>query len=84
MFNRLHVGNLANETTAADLESLFARCGVVTAARVVTDQYSGRSRGYGFVEMATPEEAKAAIGRLDGFSVGGRELTVAIAKSRSR
>lgn len=84
MFNRLHVGNLAIDTTAADLEILFARYGVVTAARVVTDQYSGRSRGYGFVEMATPEEAKAAIDRLHGSSVGGRRLTVAIAKSSSR
>lgn len=84
MFNRLHVGNLAIVTTADDLEALFARHGVVTAVRVVTDQYSGRSRGYGFVEMSTPEGAKAAIDRLDGFSVGGRELTVAIAKSSSR
>lgn len=84
MFNRLHVGNLTSDTTAADLETMFARYGIVTAARVVTDQYSGRSRGYGYVEMATPEEAKNAIGALDGFSTRGQELTVAIAKPRSR
>jgi cold-inducible RNA-binding protein len=84
VFNRLHVGNLALDTTATDLESLFVRHGEVTAVSVITDQYSGRSRGYGFVEMGSPNEAKAAIGALDGFSVSGRELTVAIAKPRSR
>jgi cold-inducible RNA-binding protein len=84
VFNRLHVGNLAVDTTATELEALFARHGVVTAARVVTDQHSGRSRGYGFVDMATAEQAKAAIDRLDGFAIAGRQLTVAIAKPRSR
>lgn len=84
MFNRLHVGNLTVECTATDLETLFAEHGSVTEALVVTDQYSGVSRGYGFVEMATPNDAKTAIGALDGYAMGGRELTVAIAKPRSR
>ena len=51
---------------------------------MVTDLHSGRSRGFGFVEMATPDEAKTAISALDGFNVDGRDMTVAIAKPRSR
>lgn len=84
MFNRLHVGNLSFDTTAADLVNLFAGHGAVKDATVVTDQHSGRSRGFGFVEMVTPEEANTAIGALDGHNLDGRDLTVAIAKPRSR
>ena len=84
VFNKLHVGNLTFDTTAADLEMLFARHGAVNGATVVSDHQSGRSRGFGFVEMATPEEAKTAIGALDGHTHDGRDLTVAIAKPRSR
>jgi len=84
VFSKLHVGNLAFATTSADLQTLFGRHGEVTDATVVTDRHSGNSRGFGFVEMSTPEEAKSAIGALDGHDVGGRPLTVAIAKPRSR
>lgn len=84
MFNRLHVGNLTTDVSANELETLFAQYGEVTAALVVTDQYSGVSRGYGFVEMATPDDARTAIGALDGYSIGGREITVAIAKPHPR
>lgn len=84
MFSKLHVGNLTFDTTSADLKALFAQHGEVKEATVVTDRHSGRSRGFGFVEMATPAEAKTAIGALDGHSVDGRQLTVAIARPRSR
>ena len=83
MFSNLHVGNLNFDTTTADLRSLFAQQGEVKKAEVVTDLDSGRSRGFGFVEMATPDDAKAAIGALDGHNVDGRDITVAIAKPRS-
>ena len=84
MFSNLHVGNLSFDTTSADLQSLFAQHGDVENAHVVTDRHSGRSRGFGFVEMAAPDDAKAAISALDGLNVGGRDITVAIAKPRSR
>ncbi len=83
MFSNLHVGNLNFDTTTADLQSLFAQQGEVNKAEVVTDLHSGISRGFGFVEMATPDEAKTAISALDGHDVDGRDITVAIAKPRS-
>lgn len=82
--NKLHVGNLTFDTTSADLVNLFTDHGAVKEATVVTDHHSGRSRGFGFVELATPEEAKTAIGALDGRNLDGRDLTVAIAKPRSQ
>ncbi len=84
MLSNLHVGNLNFDTTTADLQSLFAQQGEVKKAEVVTDLHSGRSRGFGFVEMATPDDAKTAIGALDGHNVDGRDITVAIAKPRPR
>ncbi len=84
MFSNLHVGNHTFDTTTADLWTLFAQQGDVKEAQVVTDLHSGRSRGFGFVEMATPDEAKTAISALDGHNVDGRDITVAIAKPRSR
>jgi RNA recognition motif-containing protein len=81
---KLHVGNLTFDTTEADLQTLFAQQGDVKEATIVADRHSGRSRGFGFVEMASPEEAKTAIGALDGHNLDGRDLTVAIAKPRSR
>ncbi|MEA1903875.1 MAG: RNA-binding protein [Actinomycetota bacterium] len=84
MSNNLYVGNLTFNTTDSDLESLFTPHGEVTKAQVITDRDSGRSRGFGFVEMATAEGAQAAIEALDGSSVDGRQLTVNVAKERSR
>jgi len=84
VFSNLHVGNHTFDTTTADLRTLFAQQGDVKEAQVVTDLHSGRSRGFGFVEMATPDEAKTAISALDGHNVDGRDITVAIAKPRSR
>lgn len=84
MSNNLYVGNLTFNTTSADLQTLFAEHGEVKQAQVITDRDTGRSRGFGFVEMVTPEGAKAAISSLDGHNVDGRNLTVNVAKERSR
>ena len=84
MSNNLYVGNLTFDTSNADLESLFATHGEVSKAQVITDRDSGRSRGFGFVEMATAEAAQAAIDALDGHDIDGRQLTVNVAKQRSR
>jgi RNA recognition motif-containing protein len=83
MSNNLYVGNLTFNTTSADLESLFAAHGEVTKAQVITDRETGRSRGFGFVEMATSGSAQAAIDALNGQDVDGRPLTVNEAKERS-
>jgi len=84
MSSNLYVGNLTFNTTSADLQTLFAEHGEVKKAQVITDRDTGRSRGFGFVEMATADEAKAAIDSLNGRNVDGRDLTVNIAKERSR
>lgn len=82
MSTNLYVGNLTFDTTSSDLESLFGAHGQVKSAQVITDRESGRSRGFGFVEMSTPAEAKAAIDSLNGHDVDGRQLTVNVAKER--
>lgn len=83
MSTNIYVGNLAFATNSADLEKLFTEHGGVTKAQVVTDRDSGRSRGFGFVEMASAEEAQKAISALNGRTVDGRQLTVNLAKERS-
>jgi len=83
MSNNLYVGNLTFNTSSSDLESLFAAHGEVTKAQVITDRDSGRSRGFGFVEMASADAANAAIEALNGKDVDGRQLTVNVAKERS-
>lgn len=84
MSNNLYVGNLTFNTTSADLESLFSTHGEVKSAQVITDRDTGRSRGFGFVEMSTADSAKAATDALNGHDVDGRALTVNEAKERSR
>lgn len=84
MSTNLYVGNLTFNTTSADLESLFAQHGEVRKAQVITDRDTGRSRGFGFVEMGSPDAAQAAISSLNGHNVDGRQLTVNVAKERSR
>lgn len=73
---RLYVGNLSFQTTDADLQQAFAGAGQVVSASVVTDRDTGRSRGFGFVEMESKEAADAAIEMWNGKDLGGRELTV--------
>ena len=82
MSTKLYVGNLAFQTTSQDLEQLFAQAGTVASASVVEDRDTGRSRGFAFVEMSTPEEATSAIEQFNGKQVGGRALKVNEAKPR--
>ena len=84
MSNNLYMRNLTFNTNSSDLESLYAAHGEVSKAQVITDRDSGRSRGFGFVEMATAEGVQAAIGALNGQNVDDRQLAVNVAKERSR
>jgi len=80
MATKLFVGSLAWATTSDALNQAFAKAGKVVEANVVMDKMSGRSRGFGFVEMATEEEAKKAIEMLNGADIDGRKIFVAEAK----
>jgi cold-inducible RNA-binding protein len=82
MSNKLFVGNLSFDTTENDLQDAFAAHGTVVEANLMMDRATGRPRGFGFVTMSTPEEAQKAIEALNGKSVGGRALTVNVAKPR--
>ena len=82
MSMKLYVGNLAFQTSSEDLQQLFAQAGTVQSASVVEDRMTGRSRGFGFVEMSSQEEAEAAIQQFNGKEVGGRNLKVNEAKPR--
>jgi RNA recognition motif-containing protein len=82
MSTKLYVGNLSFDTSSEQLETIFAEAGTVQSASVVEDRETGRSRGFGFVEMSTKEEAQAAITALDGKDVDGRNLKVNEAKPR--
>jgi RNA recognition motif-containing protein len=82
MSMKLYVGNLSFQTSNSDLQELFAQHGTVESASVVEDRDTGRSRGFGFVEMASKEEGEAAIQQLNGKEVNGRALTVNEAKPR--
>lgn len=84
MSTNIYVGNLAFSTGSSDLEQLFAQHGSVTKAQVIADRETGRSRGFGFVEMGSAEAAQKAIDSLDGADFEGRNLNVNIAKERSR
>jgi RNA recognition motif-containing protein len=79
---KLYVGNLSFNTSSEDLQQLFSQAGTVESASVVEDRDTGRSRGFGFVEMSTKEEGQAAIAQLNGKEVGGRALNVNEAKPR--
>ena len=82
MSKRLYVGNLSFDTTDDQLAQLFSEHGTVSRASVVTDRDTGRSRGFGFVEMQNDAQAKSAIDALNGAMVAGRTLTVNVAKPR--
>jgi len=77
---KLYVGNMPYDVSDADLEQLLGQYGQVQSAAVIMDRDSGRSKGFGFVEMATDEEAQAAIDALNGKEFGGRNLTVSEAR----
>ena len=82
MSMKLYVGNLSFQTSSEDLQQLFAQAGTVESASVVEDRDTGRSRGFGFVEMSSKEEGEAAIAQFNGKEVNGRALNVNEAKPR--
>jgi len=79
---KLYVGNLPYNTTETELRALFEQVGEIADATVITDRETGRSKGFGFVEMVTEEGAQEAIRRFNGFSMGSRPLTVNEARPR--
>src|SRR5262247_4106458 len=83
MGKKIFVGNLSFDTTSADLETLFSEVGQCESASVITDRATGRSRGFGFVEMSSAAEAQQAITSLNGRDLQGRTLNVSEAKERS-
>jgi len=82
MGNKLYVGNLPYSVRDGDLEQAFGQFGAVTSAKVMMERDTGRSKGFGFVEMGTAAEAQAAIQGLHGQSVDGRALTVNLARAQ--
>jgi RNA recognition motif-containing protein len=84
MGKRLYVGNLSFQATQQDLEELFSRIGPATSVAVITDRSTGESRGFGFVEMESAEDAAKAIAELDGQELKGRALRISEAREDSR
>ncbi|MDY7039664.1 MAG: RNA-binding protein [Chloroflexota bacterium] len=82
MAKKLYAGNLSYTTTEDTLRELFAAVGEVESVNIITDRMSGRSKGFGFVEMATEAAAQAAISQLNGTTVDDRQITVAEARPR--
>lgn len=80
MTNKLFVGGISYNVTDAQLEEHFAQAGKVLSVKVITDRYTGRGKGFGFVEMSTEEEAKKAMQELNGSSLDGRAIAVKEAK----
>lgn len=84
MTNKLFVGSLDYSTTDSQLEEHFATIGKVLSAKVIVDRYTGQGKGFGFVEMETPEVAKEAMEKLDGSQLIGRSIAVKEAKPQER
>ena len=84
MGKKLYVGNLSFDVTDKDLETLFAQAGVCESAAVISDKFSGQSRGFGFVEMSSSAEAEQAIQKFNGQDFKGRSLKVNAAMDRDR
>ena len=80
MVKKLYVGNMSYDTTENALRDLFAGIGEVESVTIITDRMSGRPKGFGFVEMATEEDAQAAISQLNGTTLDGRQINVAEAR----
>jgi RNA recognition motif-containing protein len=78
----MYVSNLSFHTTDEDLKNLFAKFGAVTSAKVISDRETGRSRGFGFVEMTSTDEGNKAITGLNGKEIEGRSMSVSIAKEK--
>ena len=84
MGTKLYVGSLPYSTNEQELSQLFSQYGTVQSAKVITDCYTGQSRGFGFVEMSTGEEAQKAIAALNGSNMGGRTLVVNEARPQEK
>lgn len=84
MSTKLYVGNLAYSVNNDQLARIFADCGSVSSAKVITDKFSGRSKGFGFVEMENPDGAQSAISKLNGLDIDGRPLRVSEARPQER
>ncbi len=82
-YMNIYVGNLSYDVTEADLRQAFESFGSVTSVSLITDKFSGRSKGFGFVEMPAKEEARTAISQLNGHDLKGRAITVNEARPRS-
>jgi RNA recognition motif-containing protein len=82
MGRKLYVGNLSYSVSSSELQQLFSQFGTVTSAQVISDRETGKSKGFGFVEMGSDDEAQAAIAAMNGQQHGGRPLTVNEAKPR--
>ncbi|HEY6727858.1 MAG TPA: RNA-binding protein [Polyangiaceae bacterium] len=80
--NKLFVGNLDDSTSAADLERIFGEHGSLVSAVVISDRYTGNSRGFGFVEYASGDAAERAVSSLNGADLRGRALVVSVARDR--
>lgn len=83
MASKLYVGGLSYSTTSEGLREFFAQCGNVLSATVITDRFSGQSRGFGFVEMSTAEEAQNAISQLNGRDLDGRRISVEVSNPQA-
>ena len=83
MAKKLYVGNLAYSVTSDQLKDMFAQYGTVVSAATIEDRMTGRSKGFGFVEVGTDEEANAAIDALNGQDMDGRKLTVNVARPKA-
>lgn len=84
MTNKLFIGSLDYATTDSQLEEHFAKMGKVLSAKVIVDRYTGQGKGFGFVEMETPEIAKEAMNKLNGSQLNGRTIAVKEAKPQER
>ncbi len=84
MTNKLFVGSLDYATTDSQLEEHFSKMGKVLSAKVIVDRYTGQGKGFGFVEMESPEVAKIAMDKLDGSELNGRSIAVKEAKPQER
>lgn len=83
MSNKLFVGGLSWDTTNESLQNFFAQIGTVVSATVITDKFSGKSKGFGFVEMSSPEEAQQAMQELNGKALDGRTIAVSEARPQA-
>lgn len=83
MEKRLFVGNLSYNLAQEEMADLFAQYGTVESAKILTDRETGRSKGFGFVEMSSPEEAQECISKLNGYDFQGRKMSVSIARPQA-